>query len=67
MFETERLSLKVLRADKLALQRLAVAEGESMSVVVRRILRDELNRRGLLLADNQHSEARAGGGNGGGD
>lgn len=48
MLETERLSLRILRADKIALQRLAIIEGEPMSVVVRRILRNELKRRGLL-------------------
>jgi hypothetical protein len=44
---TENLNLKVLQTDKMALRRLAKLEGESMSVVVRRILRDELRRRGL--------------------
>jgi hypothetical protein len=44
---TESLNLKVLQTDKRALRRLAKLEGESMSVVVRRILRDELRRRGL--------------------
>lgn len=54
MFETERLSLKILRADKVALRRLAKAEGETMSVVVRRILRDELERRNMLPADRRN-------------
>jgi hypothetical protein len=44
----ERLTLKMLRTDKLALRRLAAIEGEPMSVVVRRILRTELESRGLL-------------------
>ena len=44
----ERLGLKVLRSDKLALQRLAAMQGETLSVVVRRILREELKRVGLL-------------------
>lgn len=56
MLEIERLSLKVLRADKVALRRLAMAEGESMSVIVRRILREELDRRGLLPADDRQVE-----------
>jgi hypothetical protein len=47
MLDTERLSLKILRADKVALRRLAEVEGEAMSVIVRRILRDEFKRRGL--------------------
>ena len=57
MFETERLTLRVLRADKVALRRLAKAEGETMSVVVRRILRDELERRNMLPAD-RHNDIR---------
>ncbi len=48
LVETERLSLKVLHTDKVALRRLAALEGEPVSVVARRILRDELKRRGLL-------------------
>jgi len=54
MFETERLTLRVLRTDKVALRRLAKAEGETMSVVVRRILRDELERRNMLPADRHN-------------
>ena len=50
--DTERLSLKILQTDKLALRRLARAQGESMSVLVRRILRDELRRHGLLKAES---------------
>mgnify|MGYP001494954351 CR=1 FL=1 len=57
--ETESLSLKVLHTDKLALQRLATAEGEPMSVVVRRILRNELRRSGFLpLISITRSEQR---------
>jgi hypothetical protein len=44
---TERLNLKVLQTDKMALRRLARSEGEPMSVIIRRILREELKRRGL--------------------
>ena len=46
--DTERLSLKILQTDKLALRSLAQAEGEPMSVVIRRILRNELKQKGLL-------------------
>ena len=38
--ETERLALKVLARDKRALRSLAKAEGEAMSVVVRRLIRE---------------------------
>lgn len=56
MFETERLSLKILRADKMALRQLARAEGEPMSVVVRRILRKELKHRNMLLPADRRND-----------
>jgi hypothetical protein len=46
--ETEKLSLKMPHTDKVALQHLAIIEGEPMSVVTRRILRNELRRCALL-------------------
>ena len=46
--ETDRLNLNLLKTDKKALQRLAANEGESMSVVLRRIIRKELIRHRLL-------------------
>ena len=45
--QTETLSLKVLRRDKAALRLLAAAEGETMSVIVRRLIREEVRRHGL--------------------
>ena len=39
MFKTERLTIKVLQSDKAALERLAKAEGEPVSVIVRRLIR----------------------------
>jgi uncharacterized protein (DUF1778 family) len=54
--ETERLNLKILRSDKSALRRLAAIEGESMSVVVRRIIRNELEQRGLLQPNDESEE-----------
>jgi len=61
MIETERLALKVLRRDKEALRRLAAAEGEAMAVVVRRLIREEARRRGLLPpADQGDAPAHAG-------
>lgn len=44
----ERLALKVLQRDKEALRRLAAVEGEAMSVVVRRLIRQAARERGLL-------------------
>ena len=52
MFETERLSLKVLRRDKEALRRLAAVEGEAMAVVVRRLIRRAAQERGLWRPAN---------------
>ena len=48
MCETERLALNVLRRDKDALRQLAAVEGEAMSVVVRRLIRQAARERGLL-------------------
>lgn len=42
LVETENLSIKVLRTDKIVLQQIAKSEGEPVSVIVRRILRKEL-------------------------
>lgn len=41
MGETERLGFRLLPRDKEALRRLASAEDEAMSVVVRRLIREE--------------------------
>ena len=48
MAEIDRLALKILRRDKEALRKLAAAEGETMAVVVRRLVRDAVQQRGLL-------------------
>jgi len=45
--ETERLSVRVLRQDKLALRQLAAAEGEAMAVILRRLIRQAAQERGL--------------------
>lgn len=45
----DRLNLKILRRDKEALERLAISEGETMSVIIRRLVRKELKRRGYLV------------------
>ena len=58
----ERLSLKILQSEKVALRRLALAEGEPMSVVIRHILREELQRRNMLKSNPEpipnHQEAQ---------
>ena len=46
--KTERLTLKVALLDKEALRRIAAIEGESMSTVVRRLIRREAQRRRLM-------------------
>jgi hypothetical protein len=59
MYVTERLALKVLQRDKEALRRLAAAEGEAMSVVVRRLIRQAARERGLWPPVDQHSTTEA--------
>jgi hypothetical protein len=59
MGEIERLALRVLRRDKEALRRLAAAEGEAMSVIVRRLIRREAQRRGLLPPGDVQAQAQA--------
>ena len=56
--ETVKLSLIIRQSDKAALQRLASLEGETVSVVLRRILRQELICLGILPQDvsPQHKE-----------
>ena len=58
MYETERLALKVLRRDKEALRLLAVREGEAMSVVVRRLIRQAAREQGLLPPADQRAQAQ---------
>ena len=58
LYQTERLSLKVLQTDKAALRRLARSEGEPMSVIVRRILREEFKRRGLWSPTDTNEQAQ---------
>ena len=58
MGETERLGFKLLPRDKDALRRLTSAEGETMSVVVRRLIREEARRCGLWPVQDGR-EARA--------
>ena len=45
---TERISMNISKSDKTALRLLAELEGETMSVLIRRILRKELEIRGLF-------------------
>ena len=61
MNRIERLSLKVLRKDKDALRRLAAAEGESMSVVVRRLIREAILKRRLWTDSQQEQETQSDG------
>jgi len=59
MFQTDRasLTLKMLRRDKEALERLAALEGEPMAVVVRRLIRDAARDRGLWPPQNARPRA----------
>lgn len=57
----ERLSINLLHRDKVALRQLANITGEAMSTVVRRLIRDQARRYGLLspiaLGTSASSEA----------
>lgn len=44
--KTERVSVTLLERDKLALRKLAEREGESMSVVIRKIIREAVDAAG---------------------
>ena len=58
--QTERLTLKILQRDKEELRHLAAREGETMAVLVRRLIRRELEEHGLLPETSypQHKEVR---------
>jgi len=50
MLKTERLTIKVLPDQKAALESMAESEGEPVAVVLRRLIRTEAQRRGLLAS-----------------
>lgn len=56
MNETKRLSFKLLARDKEALRRLASAKGEAMSVIVRGLIRKEIQRYGLSIVEEGPGE-----------
>lgn len=47
MLKTEKLAVKVLPTHKLAVEKLAKAEGEPVAVIIRRLIRAEAERRGV--------------------
>lgn len=64
VYFTERFPIAMSRRDKAALERLSNAMGEAKAVIVRRLIRQEAQRRGLWPPPNQ---PQAQGGNGDGD
>jgi hypothetical protein len=58
MSEIERVTFRVLRRDKLALQQLAGDLGEPVAVILRRLVREEVRRRDGSL-QRHHSDGRA--------
>lgn len=58
--KTEPLNLKVLPEHKLALHALANLEGEPMSVILRRLIRQEAQKLGVW-PDTSHEIAKVGG------
>jgi hypothetical protein len=51
VIKSKRLSIKLLPTDKAALEKLASVEGESLAVVVRRLIRRET----LRLIGDEHA------------
>lgn len=45
--QVDRLNLKIMKTDKIALMQIARAEGESMSVLVRKLIRQEIEKKRL--------------------
>ena len=58
MLITERLSVKVLPAHKLALARIAQDEGTSEAAIVRRLIRAEVERRHIWFDDPLSADHR---------
>ena len=51
--QVDRLNLKILKNDKIALMQIARSEGESMSVLVRKLIRQEIERKGHKKRKNK--------------
>jgi hypothetical protein len=60
MVKTEKLSVKLLHSHKEALERIAMADGEPMAVVVRGLIRNEATRRGMWLPRENTQSGRQG-------
>lgn len=59
MCKRERLAINVLPAHKRAIERMAQADGEPMSVIIRQFIRKEAKARGLWpKAKGQPEEAQ---------
>lgn len=56
--DTENLNIKVLRPYKVALRQLATEKGEPVSVVIRWLLRDGLEREGHPIQFARQGAAR---------
>ena len=56
--ERQHIGIVALPAHKEALRRLAHANGETMAVVVRRLIREEAQRRGMWAAPDCQNQTR---------
>lgn len=56
MIKTEKLTVKLLPDQKAILERLAEREGEAVAVVLRRIIRAEAQRAGLLSDEPKRAQ-----------
>jgi hypothetical protein len=61
---TNRFALKLAQRDKEALRKIATKEGETMAVVVRRLIREAARKRGLLPSEANGGEPNEGVGDG---
>lgn len=49
----DRLDMRLLSVDKAALMEIAKAEGETMSVLIRRLIRQEIQKQEGVLNDSK--------------
>ncbi|MBN2829292.1 MAG: hypothetical protein JXR56_03105 [Candidatus Cloacimonetes bacterium] len=53
--EKDRLNMRLLHDDKIALQYIARAEGETLSVLIRKLIRQEIQRHKETTNDNKQT------------
>lgn len=56
--KTERLTIKLLKSDRAALERIAKVEGEAMAVVIRRLIREAAEKIDSQVDEVLNNETR---------